>query len=80
MSSDELRTIVVGIFAEILELPPTAIADDADFFELGGNSLGKVELLTALERRLDVRFRLDREAEMNSVSRILEVLATDARP
>lgn len=42
--------IVAGIFAELLELD--AVGRDDDFFDLGGDSLSAIELMTAIEQAL----------------------------
>ncbi len=46
--SDELETLICGAFEEVLGV--TEIGADDDFFELGGDSLGAMELMLAIER------------------------------
>lgn len=78
MTEGELRETVRDAMATILELEPDELRDDADFYgELGGDSLQKLELVVALEKRLGVHFADGDAARMNSVDAIVRV-ARDA--
>ena len=45
--------VVVNIIRDVLTLDEVGVDDD--FFELGGDSLGAIELLVAIEEQLHVR-------------------------
>ena len=48
-----VATLVRDQLAEILERSPADISDDAPFSDLGADSLALIELVEALEERLD---------------------------
>ncbi len=63
-SRDEILALVRDQLAEILEVEPTSIAEDATFTQLGADSLALIELVEAIEENLTARvgdFRIDDE-------------------
>lgn len=70
MSDNELKEQIRALMAEVLEMKPEDIEDDQTFSELGGDSLARVELLTSLERELDVHLPLERQSELETVESI----------
>jgi len=47
-----LRERIVGICAEVLDLPPQSVAADQDLFDLGMQSLQMVTLLARLQEEI----------------------------
>lgn len=69
---DDLRRAV----AQILDVEPADVTDDARFVEdLGGNSLLALEVLVMLEEKYGVRFSAAEAALLTSLPRTCEVLA-----
>jgi acyl carrier protein len=52
VSRDDILALVQSELAEILEKSPTDIAEDAQFADLGADSLALIELVEALEEAL----------------------------
>lgn len=50
---------VAGIFAKVLSVPENEIDGEADFFELGGDSLTAGRVLSALRKEFKVRLSVD---------------------
>jgi acyl carrier protein len=50
--------VIVKAWCEILSVSRADITDDANFFELGGNSVGAARLMTLVEQQLPLRFPL----------------------
>lgn len=70
MNREEIRKIV----EEIFELDPDDIRDDADFHkDLGGDSIQKLELIVALEKRFDIHFTPSDELNMNCIDDVVKV-------
>jgi acyl carrier protein len=64
VSRDEVLTLVQTQLAEILEKSPSDIVEDADFADLGADSLALIELVEALEEHLSAKatgFHIDDE-------------------
>ena len=64
VSREEVLDLVKSQLAEILEKSPNEITEDADFADLGADSLALIELVEALEESLASRaegFRIDDE-------------------
>ena len=65
----ETVSAIAEIFAEVLELPVTAIGVTDRFYEdLDGESLQKLEIIVAVEKRFNVRFPAEQGALMESVA------------
>lgn len=54
MSPAEVRAAVHAVVAEIFELEPAEVDDEASLEELGVDSVSWVEIVVGIERRLDV--------------------------
>jgi acyl carrier protein len=54
-NGDDTRHTVVGIVADVLDLGPRDLADDAVLLELGAESLMFVEIVLKLERAYAIR-------------------------
>ena len=64
VTRDEILTLVQTQLAEILEKSPSDIREDADFVDLGADSLALIELVEALEETLSKKsagFRIEDE-------------------
>ena len=64
VTRDEVLALVQSQLAEILEKTPSDIVEDADFEQLGADSLALIELVEALEESLASRsegFHIDDE-------------------
>jgi acyl carrier protein len=84
MKKEKIKKIVDEVVMEIFELEPEELKEDADLYcDIGGNSIQKLELIVALERRLGIRYALSEETNMNCVRDIVlitESYAPDAAP
>jgi amino acid adenylation domain-containing protein len=79
VASDSLPTsTVAAIWSEILNLE-TVVAD-ADFFELGGDSLAAVRMLLALEERMSVQIDFSDFLEAPTVDALASRLAREQPP
>lgn len=68
---NELRKLV----ADVLDIDPTAITDEAHFVEdLGGDSLLALELAVTLERRYEIKIESNEIADVVRVSDIINLL------
>lgn len=64
VTRDEILILVQTQLAEILEKSPSDIREDADFVDLGADSLALIELVEALEETLSKKsagFRIEDE-------------------
>jgi acyl carrier protein len=81
MTQDEIRREVNQIVMEIFELDEDELKGDSDFHnELGGDSIQKLELIVALEKRFGLHYSLTEQAGMNCVNDIVRVTAKYAQP
>lgn len=76
-----IATLVVAQLAEILEINPSEISEDATFNDLGADSLALIELVEALEEHLSTNaagFHIDDEdlEGLNSVRDAVNYVAT----
>ncbi len=72
----EIVSAIASIFAEVLELPVTSVGlTDRIYEDLDGESLQKLEIIVAVEKRFDVRFAADQGAMMESVADFAETIA-----
>jgi acyl carrier protein len=72
VDEDDLRRIV----AQVLDVEPTDVTDDARFVEdLGGDSLQAIEVLVELERKYGVKFTKADVPAMTSLPKVTELLA-----
>ena len=69
---DPLEASLIAIWEEVLELRPIGIRDD--FFQLGGDSLGALELITRIESVFDRPVPVSLLAEGPTVEQQAEVL------
>ncbi len=67
MDRDEIRSVTREIVAEILELEPARLPDDAQFSELGADSVQQLEIVAALRVRFGVRYSLSEEGRLGTV-------------
>jgi acyl carrier protein len=74
-----IRHIISGEVGRILRLPPRSIATDAPLVRLGLDSLGALELRTAVERRLGVSLPLQGVTEGLTVDSLAERLLEGLR-
>ncbi|MFQ6397660.1 amino acid adenylation domain-containing protein [Nocardia sp. KC 131] len=68
------------LFATCLRLPQMRVRDTSDFFELGGDSLSFVDLLSGIEQRLDLVVTVDSILETSTPAGVADhVLAQQLR-
>jgi amino acid adenylation domain-containing protein len=63
----ELEQSVRALWASVLRTPEDAVTRDADFYELGGDSLAAARILTAVRKQFAVGITLDRLHEVQTV-------------
>jgi acyl carrier protein len=81
MTQDEIRHEVNQIVTEIFELDDDELKGEADFHAaLGGDSIQKLELILALEKRFGLHYSLSEQAGMNCVNDVVRVTAKYAKP
>lgn len=73
MTEEEIRRTVREIALEILELEPDELTDKMNFEDAGGDSIQRLELVTALRRELGVEYTLEDEARIESVRTAVRV-------
>jgi acyl carrier protein len=74
--NSEIVSAIAGIFAEVLELPVAAVGvTDRLYEDLDGESLQKLEIIVAVEKRFNVRFPAEQGALMESVADFAETVA-----
>ena len=56
----ELETQLIALWASVLRLPAASIAADADFYDLGGDSLAGARIFTGIRKQFGVSITLDR--------------------
>jgi acyl carrier protein len=72
----EIVSAIASIFAEVLELPVTSVGvTDRIYEDLDGESLQKLEILVAVEKRFNVRFPAEQGAMMETVADFAETVA-----
>jgi acyl carrier protein len=57
--TDPVARTVAGTWNSMLDIAGDQQSDEADFFDLGGNSMLAVDLLSTLEEKLGVRLDLE---------------------
>jgi acyl carrier protein len=73
----EIVSEITKIFAEVLEVPVTAVGvTDRLYEDLEGESLQKLEIIVAVEKRFNVRFPAEQGALMESVEDFAEAIAS----
>lgn len=74
MNAESTREMVRAIIGDIFELDDEEIRDDTDLTEdLAEDSLKMLELVTKLEKRLDIRFDPEDHYNFHSIGDIVEV-------
>ncbi len=56
----ELESRLVELWASVLRLPAASIAADADFYDLGGDSLAGARIFAGIRKQFGVSITLDR--------------------
>jgi pyochelin synthetase len=56
----ELESRLIALWASVLRLPAESIAADADFYDLGGDSLAGARIFTGIRKQFGVSITLDR--------------------
>jgi acyl carrier protein len=73
----DLKSKLVEIVADHLEVPPADVTDDADFVkDLKADSLDTVELIMRLEQEFGIDVPDDEAEKMTSLGGILDYLNT----
>lgn len=73
MSNEKLKREVVEIVADIADLDPNEVAEDATFEDLGIDSLAGLRLVAEVERRYGIVIE---EPEIPNIRSMADVLAT----
>lgn len=74
MDQREIRRIVGEVVMDVLELELEELSDNADFHtDLGGDSIQRLELVVALEKRFGIQYALNDEARMNCIDEVVEI-------
>ncbi len=69
---DEVGDLLVGIVSEITHIEPGRLDKDADWSELGMDSLLSMQLLTVIESQFGLRIYQNELAEYKSLSKLIE--------
>jgi len=73
----EIASEVAEIFAEVLEIPLTAVGlADRLYEDLDGESLQRLEIIVAVEKRFNIRFSADQDAKLESVQDFAEAIVS----
>jgi acyl carrier protein len=71
LDPEELR----GFVADVLDLDPESVTDDAHFVaELGVDSLKALEVLVALERKYQIKISEDEVRDMTTFAEVRELV------
>ena len=69
MEKSEINAKVKKVVSEVLEIPVSEIADDANFiFDLGANSMQSVLLVGAFEEEFSIEMDEDKALEIQTIS------------
>lgn len=74
----QAQAIMADIWSEILQIQPIGIHDD--YFELGGDSLATVQILSLVEDRLGAEISALRLAESPTIAEIADEVDVRTRP
>jgi acyl carrier protein len=77
MDVSEIRKIARDVVSDVLEIDHNGLADDASFYELGADSVQRLEVVALLRVRLGIRYELAEESRMNSIDDVISI--TQAR-
>ncbi len=80
MDKREIRRIVGEVVMDVLELELEELRDNADFHtDLGGDSIQRLELVVALEKRFGIQYAFSDEARMNCINEVVEITESYVR-
>ncbi len=75
MEKSEIIARVKKVVGEVLEIPESEIADDANFiFDLGANSMQSVLLVGAFEEEFDIEMDEDKALEVQNIADAAEFI------
>lgn len=69
---------LVEIWSEVLKLSPSVISIDSNFFELGGQSLKVIRVLTAIEKEFNVKIHLTTFFTKPTIAELEECILMDS--
>jgi amino acid adenylation domain-containing protein len=75
--STDTEKCLVKLWSEVLGVEESTLSTKADFFDLGGNSLNAIRLITRIHRSLAVRLMISDlflHPELESIARLIESL------
>jgi acyl carrier protein len=76
----DFKEIARAVVVEVLELEPGVVGDGDDFFDdLGGDSLQKLSIIDAFERRIGIRFDESEGHLMNTVDSMARAASEHAK-
>ena len=70
-----LQRELAEIWAAVLDLPATDIGADADFYQLGGDSLAAARIFTRVRKQLGVGITLDQLHQVRTIRALAEFVA-----
>ena len=80
MTPDDIDSRIRGVITDVTRRDLSAIASDDDLVAaLGVDSLQSLQVLALVEQRLDVRLRDEELAQLRTITKISEAVATAAR-
>ena len=76
METNEVKTRVKRVVANVLEMEAADIADDANFiFDLGADSMQSMLLIAAFEEEFDIEMDVEKAQEVQDISGAVEFIA-----
>jgi acyl carrier protein len=77
----DLKKIIIKIIAKELDVPQRSIKDDTSIQEnLGADSLDFINIVMAVENKFNIEIDEDMMMEFNTVTNIVDALATVLEP
>lgn len=76
MTTDEIRSVLRGVFSEVFDDEDLAFSDGLGREQVRSwDSLGHIRLIAATEEAFDVRFTIEEIESFTSVGRMVECIA-----
>lgn len=72
--TDDIRRVLTEIWAELLDLQPADVVDDASFLRLGGDSVLTVRMSALIRKRLDIALELSDVRVETTLGQLVELV------
>src|SRR5690606_40801263 len=72
--SNDVENKLVQIWAELLNMDEEKISVSDDFFDLGGNSLIAIQLLTAINKNYGIQLELQEVFKLKTIGGLSELI------